>query len=68
MVPEYRRHRQGLKIKSMITPRFKMQVRCTLVYTGRINNKFLLYSTGNNIQHTVISHNIKEYEKEYICV
>ena len=35
-----------------------------------INNKVLLYSTGNYIQYPVIIHNGKEYEKEgiYICV
>jgi len=29
-------------------------------------NKILLYSTGNYIQHPVMNHNGKEYEKE--CV
>ena len=33
-----------------------------------INNKVLLYSTGSYIQYPVISHNGKEYEKEYICI
>ena len=33
-----------------------------------INNKVLLYSTGNYIQYPVINHNRKEYEKEYICI
>ena len=33
-----------------------------------INNKVLLYSTGNYIQYLVINHNGKEYEKEYIYV
>ena len=28
----------------------------------------LLYSTGNYIQHLVMNHNGKEYEKEYIYV
>ena len=37
-----------------------------LLYTGWINNKVLLYSTGNYIQYPVINHNGKEYEKEYI--
>ena len=32
----------------------------------KINNKVLLYSTGNYIQYPVINHNGKEYEKEYI--
>ena len=31
-----------------------------------INNKVLLYSTGNYIQYPVINHNGKEYEKEYV--
>ena len=41
-----------------------------LLYTGWINNKVLLYSTGNYIQNPVINHNEKEYEKEHIyaCV
>ena len=35
-----------------------------------INDKVLLYSTGNYSQYPVINHNGKEYEKEcvYICV
>ena len=36
---------------------------CKLVYMGRINNKVLLYSTGNYIQYPVINHNGKEHEK-----
>ena len=44
--------------------------RCKLLYIGWINNKVLLYSTGNYIQYPVINHNGKEYEKDciYICV
>ena len=38
--------------------------RCKLLYTGWINNKALLYSTGNCIQYAVINHNGKENEKE----
>ena len=34
---------------------------------GWINNKVLLYSTGNYIQYLVINHNGKEYA-EYVCV
>ena len=37
--------------------------RCSLLYTERISNKVLLYSTGNCIQHSVTIHNGKEYEK-----
>ena len=33
-----------------------------------INNKVLLYSTGNYIQYPVIDYNGKEYEKAYICI
>ena len=35
--------------------------RCELLYTGWINNKVLLYSTGNYSQYPVINHNGKEY-------
>ena len=37
---------------------------CKLLYTGWINNKVLLHSTGNYIQYSVTNHNRKEYEKE----
>ena len=33
----------------------------------KINNKVLLYSTGNDDQYPVISHNGKEYEKVCVC-
>ena len=42
--------------------------RCKLVYTEWINNKILLYSTGNYIQYPMINHSGKEYEKEYVHV
>ena len=35
---------------------------------GWINNKVLLYSTGNYIQYPVTNYNGKEYEKEYIYI
>ena len=38
----------------------------TLLYIKQINNKALLYSTGNYIQCLVITYNGIEYEKEYI--
>ena len=38
--------------------------RYKLLYTKWINNKILLYSTGNYIQYPTINHNRKEYEKE----
>ena len=37
--------------------------RCTLLYTGCINSKVLLHSTGSYIQHPAINHNGKEYFK-----
>ena len=37
-----------------------------LLCIGWINYKVLLYSAGNYIQYPVISHNGKEYEKQYI--
>ena len=42
--------------------------RCKLLYTEWINNKVLLYSTGNYIQYPLINHNKKEHEKVYIYV
>ena len=40
--------------------------RCELLYIGWINNKVLLYSTGNYIQYPMINHGGKENEKVYI--
>ena len=43
--------------------------RCKLLYMEWINNKILLYSTENYIQHPMINHNGKEYlKKEYIYI
>ena len=38
-----------------------------LLYTEWINNKVLLYSTGNYIQYPVINHNSKEYITKLLC-
>ena len=38
--------------------------RCKLLHLECINNKVLLYSTGNYIQSPGINHNGKEYKKE----
>ena len=38
------------------------------LFGGGINNKVLLYSTGNYIKYPVKNHDGKEYGKEYICV
>jgi len=42
--------------------------RCKLLYIGWINNKGLLYCTGNYIQYPVINHKGKKYEKQCICM
>jgi len=42
--------------------------RYKLLYIGWINNKALLYSTGNYIQYLLINHNGNEYKKEYVSV
>ena len=33
-----------------------------------MNNKALLYSTGDYIQYLLINYNGKEYEQEHICI
>ena len=40
--------------------------RCKLLYMEWINNKILLYGTGNSIQYPVINHNAKDYLKKCI--
>ena len=40
--------------------------RCKLLYIKWMNNKVLLYSTGNYTQYPIISLHGKEYEKQYI--
>ena len=44
--------------------------RCKLLHLEWINNKVLLYSTGNYIQSPGINHNGKEYKKKnvYMCI
>ena len=42
--------------------------RYTLLYIKQINNKDLLYSTGNYTQCLVITYNGKESEKVYIYI
>ena len=43
---------------------------CTLIYIGCIQNKVLPHSIGNYIQHTMINHNGKEYDKiiSVVCI
>ena len=38
--------------------------RCKFLWIEWINNKVLLYSTGNHIQYSEINHNGKEYKQE----
>ena len=40
----------------------------TLLYIKKINDKILLYGTGENIQYLVISYNGKKFYKEYMCI
>ena len=40
--------------------------RCKLLCTEWINNKLPWYPAGNYIQHLVIYHNKKDYEKMYM--
>ena len=40
--------------------------RCKLLYIEWIDNKVLLYSTGNYFQYLVINHDGKEYEKKNV--
>ena len=43
--------------------------RCRLLHLEWINNKALLYCTGNYIQYPVLNHNGKEYKKRmYLCI
>ena len=42
--------------------------RYTPLYTKQINNKDLLYNTGNYIQYLLIPYNGKESEKAYLCM
>ena len=42
--------------------------RCKVLYIEWINNKVLLYRTGNYIQYPMINHNGKEYKRECICI
>ena len=42
--------------------------RYKLLYIKQINNKDLLYSTGNYVQYLVMIYNGKESENEYIYV
>jgi len=38
-----------------------------MLHTGWMDNRVLLWSTGNYIQYPVINHGRKEYGKEYMC-
>ena len=42
--------------------------RCKLLCIEWINNKVLLYKTGNNIQHSEINHYGKEYKNPCVYI
>ena len=42
--------------------------RCNLFYIEWMNNKVLLYSTGNYIQYPLVNYNEKAYEKEHMYI
>ena len=42
--------------------------RCKVLHTGWINNKVLLYSTGNYIQYRVINHMEKNIKKKNVSM
>ena len=46
------------------------QIHTTIYKIKKINNKDLLYGTGNYIQYPVINHKGKEYDKAYtyVCI
>ena len=58
-LPKGKRDRRGINQEFGVN-------RYTPLYIKQINNKDLLYSTGNDIQYPVINHNGKESEK--ICI
>ena len=66
------RHKEDLRLprrvgKGRMDGEFGIS-RFKLLYIECMNNKVLLYSTGNYIQYTVINHDGKECETEYIYV
>ena len=60
MVAKRKWDRKGMDVEFGIN-------RCKLLYREWINNRALLYRTGNCIQYPVINHNGEEYEKECVC-
>ena len=58
---------KGEKVGGGINQEFGINI-YTLLYIKQINNKDLLYSTGNYIQYLKIVYNGKESEKEYIYI
>ena len=43
--------------------------RCNILHIEWVNNKVLLYSTGNYVQYPGINHNGKDFKKNvYICI
>ena len=65
MVTKRERSGDGVRVGEWIKLEFGIN-RYILLYIKEINNKDLLYSTGNYIQSLVITYNGKEPEKVYI--
>ena len=65
MVTKRERSGDGVRVGEWIKLEFGIN-RYILLYIKEINNKDLLYSTGNYIQYLVITYNGKEPEKVYI--
>lgn len=60
-------YRYGPKKQEKKKVSLKIKIICLVQITiYKLNNKVLLYNTGNYIQYFVITHNGKESEKEYI--
>ena len=60
-------YQRGKSREGGINEEFEMN-RHALLYVSQINNKDLLYNTGNYIQHLIIAYNGKDSEKEYVYV
>ena len=54
---------EGIQVRRGVHREFGVG-RCKLLHLEWINNKVLLYSTGNYVQYPVINHNGKGYLKK----
>ena len=60
-------YQRGWGVQGEINQKFGINI-YTLLYIKQVNNKDLLYSTGNYTQYLVITYNGKESEKEYTYI